>query len=439
MSSKVLSRRQWLKLCPVTGAAFLAAGAEERNGLWSHIHSTADLGELRGMNAEWDASAPGGLLTLTSGSALRYPSAVIPAPKGGWDLARRAAVEAEITNRSTQPVDVLLWVVGDRGWDAVPASAKLEPGETKTFSCQLRETFPDGTPKLDPTQVKQVQVMLPKLRGKASLEVRGLVATGAVPEWIRPIGRIDVPSIQPGPPAPGSRVRYQLAGDEHSAIYSLLYLPTDWKAGASYPVIVEYPGNIFFTPGCYSTGLPDQCVIGYGMMKGRGAIWLSLPFVDRRAGNIAENGWGNPDDTADYAVRMVDEVCAKFGGDRSNVVLTGFSRGAIACGFIGLRNDRIASLWKGFHACQHSDGDSWNGASMEGAVERAGRFRGVAVFHTDNSPTFFRPVMDAMKTKVTFAQSGLGAHACAMFLDDRPSTQQLRQWFAELVGRQRTP
>jgi hypothetical protein len=42
--------------------------------------------------------------------------------------------------------------------------------------------------------------------------------------------------------------------------------------------------------------------------------------------------------------------------------------------------------------------------------------------------------MDAMQTQVTHVSSGLGAHACAMFLDERPSTQQLRQWFWGLVG-----
>ena len=132
---------------------------------------------------------------------------------------------------------------------------------------------------------------------------------------------------------------------------------------------------------------------------------------------------------------MVEEICAKFGGDRANVVLTGFSRGAIACGYIGLRNDRIAALWKGFHACQHHDGDGWGGATMEGAIERASRFKGRAVFQTDNPEGKFRPVMDAMKTEVTWAGSGLGAHATAMFLDDRPSTQQLRQWFRDLTQR----
>lgn len=399
--------------------------------LCSHIRSTKDLGELRDVSAAWEA----GVLTLSSANAPRYAWAVLPAPKDRWDLARHAHVEAEITNRGTHPVDVLLWVVGDRGWDAVPDAAKLAPGETRKFICRLRDAHPDGTSKIDPTHVKHVQVMLPgRVSRPIAIELRGLVATGEAPEWKWPPGRLELPPIEDAAPTAGRRVRYRLAGDEESRIHSLLYLPQDWTAGGSFPLIVEYPGNIFFTPGCYSTGLPDQCVIGYGMTKGKGALWLSLPFVDRAAGDIAENSWGNPDDTAEYAIRAVDEICTQFGGDRRNVVLTGFSRGALACGYIGLRSDRIAALWKGIHACQHYDGDGWHGATMDGALERARRFRGRSVFQTDNSEKFFRPVMEAMSAEFTFVKSGLGSHATAMFLDDRPSTQQLQKWFSDLVS-----
>lgn len=401
----------------------------------------SDIGEVRGMTAQplsdrlklsVEAASPSPTETKRPG----YAWAVLPAPGGKWDLGRRAAVEAEIANRGSGTLNVMLWVVGDRGWDAVPDVAKLAPGETRRFSCDLRAAFPDGTPKIDPSRVKQVQVMVSgRITHPAILEVRNLRATGEAAEWVRPAARIEVPPVEEVPPVAGKRVRYRLASDKGTGIYGVLHLPQDWKAGGKYPVIVEYPGNIFFVPGCYSTGLPDQCVIGYGISKGVGVICVSLPFVDRGAGVIAENGWGVADDTADYAVRMVEDICAKFGGDSENILLTGFSRGAIACGYIGLRNERIAALWKGFHACQHYDGDGWNGATMEGALERARRFRGKSVFQTDNSPVKFQPVMEAMKTQVTFVQSGLGAHATAMFLDDRPSTQQLRAWYWSLVGK----
>jgi hypothetical protein len=416
-----------------------------------HLRSSADLGELRDLQAGWD----GGVLKLSTSKAANHAWAVIPAPPDGWDLALRATVNAEIINTGDEPVGVMLWVVGDHGWSAVVDAATLAPQERRTFSCNLRAAYPDGTPKLNPGAVKQVRIMLaepvirpakpdkkggaeeplkPHLVKTVSLEMRDLTTQGDAPEWKRPPGRMDVPGVEDSAPAPGKRVRYRLAGDVKSAIYSVLNLPEDWQPGMKYPVIVEYPGNVFYAPACYSTGLPDQCVIGYGMTKGKGAICLGMPFVDRATGKVVENGWGNADDTADHVMGMVAEVCAKFGGDRENVVLTGFSRGAIACGFIGLRNDRIATLWKGFHACQHYDGANWNGSTMPGAIERATRFQGKAVFQTDNPQDKFQPVMDAMKTKVTWAQSGLGFHSTAMFLDDRPSTQQLREWFWQLVG-----
>lgn len=404
--------------------------------MWAHVHEASELSDLRAMSAAWRDEGTGRVLSLavTVPGRTNYAWCTIPAPEGGWDLARREAVVAEIANRGEKPAEMMLWVVGRRGWDAVGDHAILAPGESRRFACRLRETFPDGTPKVDPGQIKQVRVMVLKALNGAALEVRGLAAAGEAPPWRRPVGRLDVPEMEVGPPAPGRRVRYGLPGDEATGIYAALYLPEDWKAGGRYPVIAEYPGNIFFVPTCYSTGRPEQCVIGYGMTKGSGAIWVSLPFVDRAAGTIAEDGWGDADATADFAVRMVEEICRAFGGDADNVVLTGFSRGAIACGYIGLRDDRIAKLWKGFHACQHYDGDGWRGATMPGAMERARRFRGRAIFHTDNSAEAFGALMSESRAEATFVRSGLGAHACAMFLDDRPSTRQLREWYAALVG-----
>lgn len=329
-------------------------------------------------------------------------------------------------------------------------AATLFARETRRFSCDLRATCPDGTPRLNPGDVSGVQIMLgqPVTTGRSrdgnskaaahfaggitrpvSVSLRSLAARGEQSPW-----RIDVPPVEEGGPEPGRRVRYRLAGDEQTGIASILNLPEDWQAGKKYPVIVEYPGNIFLGPACYSTGLPDRCVIGYGITQGRGAICLGLPFLDRASGRIVENGWGNADETADYAVRMVAEVCEKFGGDPGRVVLTGFSRGAIACGYIGLRNERIAALWKGFHACQHYGGGGWNGADMPGTLGRAARFKGVAVFQTDNPREKYQAVMDAMMAEVTWADSGLHWHSTVMFLDDRPSTKQLREWFWRLVG-----
>lgn len=393
------------------------------------------LDDVRDATAAW---APGvaGRLVLEGTTKRSHAWATIPAPAGGFDLGRRAAVEADVVNRGAAAVEAQLWVVADRGWESVGDFARLEPGAARTFSCRLRETFPDGTPKLDPARITGVRLILVRPPVGAVVELSGLRATGVAAPFVRPAGRIETPPVEEGPPAAGRRVRHRLAIDAGTRIHALLHLPDDWVAGRErpFPVIVECPGNIFFVAGCYSTGRPEQCAIGHGMARGRGAIWVSVPFVDRDAGEIVENGWGDPDDSADYLADVVADVCDRFGGDRRNVVLTGFSRGAIACGFIGLRNDRVAAVWKGFHLCQHFDGDGWNGATLAGAIERARRFRGAAVFHTDNDAAAVRPVTDALGVPTTFVSSGLGAHAVAMFLDDRESTRRLRAWFADLVS-----
>lgn len=407
--------------------------SDQPQSLTEHLPNALIEQHQRGLAARWENAASGPVLQLQTTEASRYAWCVLPEPPSGWDLSRRRTVQATLKNIGEQSVKVQLWVVADHGWDACVDAATLQAGQERTFQCDLRGQYPDGTPLVDPQHIKQLQWIIVNPTPNLRLEMRELVAAGSSAAFVPPTNRLIVPPIEDSPPAAGRRVRYRLRGDARSAIYCILHLPEDWSVGKRYPLVVEYPGNIYFTPGCYSTGLPDQCVIGFGMTKGRQAICLSLPFIDRSADQIAENAWGVPDDTVEYALRAVNEVCEAWGADRERIVLTGFSRGALACGFIGLRDDRIAALWRGFHACQHYDGDGWNGATMATALERAKRFRGKSVFQTDNSEELFRPVMEQMRTPATFVQSGLGAHACAMFLDDRPSTQQLRRWFRELV------
>jgi len=420
--------------------AWFAAGRTSAAPLagWERAVATAD---LRGFQREPGSDA--GTVRLVGLSApgpgappaLGYAWATFPAPPGGWDLSRRTVLAARVVNRGTEPAELILWAVGASGWDAVPAAARLAPGESCVLECPLRETFPDGTPKIDPGRVAALELLLRgRPRGPVALELSAIHAAGEEPAWVAPAGRVPVPEVTDGTPAPGRRVRVRLAGESQPALHAVLQLPEDWTPGRRWPLLVEYPGNLFHVPGCRSPGLPEQGVIAAGMTLGRGSICLGLPFVDRRWGRIAESGWGNPDETVAYALAMLAQVRDDWGADPANTVLTGFSRGALACGYIGLRDDRLSAWWKGFHACQHYDGDGWNGATWEGAMARARRFRGRSVFHTDNSAERFQPLMDAMGAPATFVKSGLGAHATAMFLDDRTSTLQVRGWYRDLVS-----
>ncbi|WP_299547738.1 hypothetical protein [Seonamhaeicola sp.] len=426
---------KWIGFC-LTVFCFLNCVSQSED-LLKHITSKEQLLNTRGLHVDIVTSER--VLKITDSpktKAGRWSWVGIPVTSEQYTWNTAEFVEATIKNEGKDPLKALLWVNSNKGWNSVADTLTIHAGETKTMRCHLRETFPDGTPKLNPNYVYEVQLMFDRPKAEVNASLLNLKTTGKVSEWKRPKGRLDVPEMTHTEPKGGHRVHYQLQNDPNSQLYSVLYLPNHWKKDSEtkYPVIVEYPGNIFYVRNCYSTGRPEHCVIGYGMSKGDNAIWISMPFVNYKTGTIAENGWGNPNDTADYTVKTVNEIIEKFHGDRENMVVTGFSRGAIACGFIGLRNDTIAGLWKGMHTCQHYDGDGWGGADKQGAIERLQRLGNIKVFQTDNSTPELKELLSSVDTGVIYMNSGLKAHACDMFLDDRPSTMALRKWFNDLIS-----
>jgi hypothetical protein len=189
-----------------------------------------------------------------------------------------------------------------------------------------------------------------------------------------------VPPPEPGSPRPGHRVR---VGSPE--LYYVLLLPTEWQTGGHYPVIVEYAGNgpAGLSPqipgSTVESGLPDDTVLGYGISAGAEYIWASLPFIQPGGGGIAPIWWGDPQATSDYCRQAVAEICFKYGGDPQRLLLCGFSRGSIACNFIGLHDDAIAALWRGFFCHSHYDGvHRWPyaGSDRESALRRLQRLNG---------------------------------------------------------------
>ncbi len=186
------------------------------------------------------------------------------------------------------------------------------------------------------------------------LRAEGLPDITTVPEDLK------VPAISEAAPAAGLRVRQTTRGWEGTAVHHTLYLPVNWKRGGKFPVLVEFAGN-----GGYKNNFGDTCdgtveggSLAYGISGGADYICIAMPFVkvaDGRKENVA-NWWGDADETAAYCVATVREVCREFDGDEKAVLLCGFSRGAIACNYIGLRNDTIAALWRAFICHSHYDG-----------------------------------------------------------------------------------
>ena len=250
---------------------------------------------------------------------------------------------------------------------------------------------------------------------------------------------LQVPKVTQEKPQAGKRVWQQNPGFEQTEIAHALYLPADWVPGKKYPVIMEYPGN-----GGYSNALNDvsqgrvqDCKLGFGLSAGKGMIWVSLPFVDPRTGKHALKWWGDPDATADYCRQTVERICREFGGDPEYVFLTGFSRGAIACNYIGLRDDKIAALWKGMLPHSHYDGvRKWNypDSDASSARQRLARLGSRAQFITQEMST--QATEEYLKDSDTHGQFTFMAipypnHSDEWVLKDIPERARARRWLAD--------
>ena len=256
---------------------------------------------------------------------------------------------------------------------------------------------------------------------------------------------LELPILVRGKPAAGKRSSAFTHGWEQTEVRHTVYLPSDWLPGKSYPVIVEYPGNGDYRNalGDVSDGTPESCVLGYGLSAGKGFIWICLPFVEVAADGTKRNcrhWWGNVEETKRYCIATVQDACERFGGDKSRVVLCGFSRGAIACNYIGLNDDRIASLWCGFFCHSHYDGVRrwpYSGSDPASAVQRLSRLAGRPQWishEMDVSETrdFIR--RSAVEGSFTFVQIPYMNHSSAWILRKIPERRQARDWLLRVGG-----
>jgi hypothetical protein len=254
-----------------------------------------------------------------------------------------------------------------------------------------------------------------------------------------------VPDLGDGSPTAGKRIKQVNPGYEGWDLYHTLYLPTDWQQPGNgrprHPVICEYPGNGGYRNalGDVCTGKVEDCKLGYGLSGGQGFIWVCLPFVNREEKQHQLNWWGDADATAEYSVQTVKRACDEYGGDPTAVILTGFSRGAIACNYIGLRNDEIAGLWLAMLPHSHYDGvRKWPHADSDAAsaavrLERLGN-RPQFISH-ENSVDATRDYLKqhAPNGNFTFLAIGYPNHSDAWVLKDIPERATARAWLAEIL------
>jgi hypothetical protein len=244
--------------------------------------------------------------------------------------------------------------------------------------------------------------------------------------------------------APGKGVKQTVSTYLATEVYHALYLPTDWKAGEKYPVICEYAGNGVYTNkfGDYSAGTVEGSNLGYGISGGKGFIWVCLPYVGHKDGKLTNipQWWGEVAETKKYCLQAVQEVCAKYGGDTNKVFLAGFSRGAIACNYIGLHDDEIAKLWCGFIAHSHYDGVrkwSYADSDREAALVRLKRLNGRPQFISQEGGGTAVTKRYLEETGVTgaftFMDFPYRNHTDEWVLRPIKEREQLRKWVAEVL------
>ena len=253
---------------------------------------------------------------------------------------------------------------------------------------------------------------------------------------------LTVPPVSDGEPAPGKRVRRVLPRYQGTKVHHLIYLPTDWNPGERYPVIVEYAGNGPYKNryGDTSAGTVEGSKLGYGISGGKGFIWLCLPYVNTKEMKNQQRWWGDVEATCDYCKEAVRSECKALGGDPSQVILSGFSRGAIACGYIGLHDDETAKLWLAFIPYSHYDGlRDWGypGSDRESAIERLKRIDGRASFicHETSVAATRKYIEQAgVKAPFTFRALSFHNHNDAWTLRDCEERRELRAWLAKVLN-----
>ena len=127
-------------------------------------------------------------------------------------------------------------------------------------------------------------------------------------------------------------------------------------------------------------------------------------------------------------------------GDPERVILCGFSRGAIAANAIGLHDDEIAKLWRGFVCYSHYDGVSsrwpFAGADAASARKRLGRLKGRPQLICSEFPhagTRKHLENAGHAGDFTFLETGYRNHNDAWILRPSAARDTARNWLAEVI------
>lgn len=254
---------------------------------------------------------------------------------------------------------------------------------------------------------------------------------------------LSIPEIRDAPPGAGKRVRVTTDGWAGSEVFHLVYLPDNWKPDSKtrYPVIVEYPGNGPYRNqlGDSSSGLVEDCKLGFGMSGGTQFIWVSLPFISHDGKKNQRMWWGDREATVLYCKKTIKTIINDYQGDPERMILCGFSRGAIAANYIGLYDDEIADLWCGFFCHSHYDGIRQWGQPDDSGIPALKRLKRLG-----KRPQFISHEMSVEATRKYLEEHAPGGaftfyplpfknHTDLWVLRDLPARQKLRSWLHGVI------
>ncbi|MEO0477226.1 MAG: sulfatase-like hydrolase/transferase, partial [Planctomycetota bacterium] len=364
---------------------------------------------------------------------------------GDWKLWRSNTTEL-LFNLAEDPYELENLI------EAEPAIAERLRGELERWSASLpavREPVPDagkafawplsGAPEGTPADPRyRVPYENPE-PAAYPLPIEGLdqAKTQVVPDLV-------TPPMTDEDPAPGKRVRQVAPEYKGTDIYHALYLPSDWEEGKTYPVLVEYTGNKF--PPGQGSGAVKDANLGYGLSGGKGFIWVTMPCVQKGGKKNSLTWWGDRQATIDYCKTNLPRILKEFGGDMDSVFICGFSRGAIACSYIGLADDEIASFWKGFIAHDHFDGQrDWGypEAKRKHALQRLTRLKGRPVLASGIGNDYLKAHQDL--ADFTFMKPAVGeifnipegpvkhAHTDAWMHRESRDRDEARNWLRDVL------
>ncbi len=265
-------------------------------------------------------------------------------------------------------------------------------------------------------------------------DIRSIAADLVVPELTQESG-------------PGRRSKRLLREEPNPRVYHTVYLPPEWTADVQWPMIVELTGNATKRDqyGDECSGRPEDACLGYGLTGGKRFIWISLPFLNATGDDLALTWWGDrpdyaPTATLDYMQRAIEDACHRFRADPRKVVLAGFSRGAIACNYLGLHDDKIAARWKALIAFSHYDGvREWpfpnsDAESASVRLKRLGNRPQLICGEKEQAEVTERYLKPLMGTsQITFVSTGFRNHSDRWVLRPSPARARLRAWLQQAI------